>query len=124
MITGQTYDGVLVGMEQYWKNEGSEQGVDDVAWMAYLAARGYAIQDVSHEYDPEDRLIDPWPIEPFAPIHIVFLYDEGPHGVIMDHEGRIYDPNDKDKRRMDEYYRIYRIVGVHKVSEPLPFIKK
>jgi hypothetical protein len=122
MITDQTYKEVLSGMEQYWKNEGSEQGVDDEAWMAYLAARGYATQDIPHDYVPTDQLISPWPIKPFAPIHIVFVYDEGPHAVIMTNDGTILDPNDEKISRIDQYYRVYRIVGIWKVGEQLEFI--
>jgi hypothetical protein len=123
MATGKTFEEVLKGLEQYWKNDGADNGVDDVAWMAYLAARGYAIQDISYEYDPEDKLLDPWPIPPFAPVHMVFVYDEGPHAIIMDDSGRIYDGNDKKKKKLSDYYRVYRIVGIWKVREKLEFIK-
>lgn len=123
MITDVTFDEVLNGMEQYWKNEGAEQGTDDPAWMAYLSARGYAIQDIDHEYIPEDRLIVPWPIKPFAPIHILFVYAEGPHAVVMLNDGTILDPNDPLIKSRHEYHRVYRIIGIWKVGEELDFIK-
>lgn len=124
MITNQTFYDVLQEMEHYWKNEGEEEGTDDAAWIAYLAARGYAIQDIEHEYVPEDRLIKPWPLKPFAPIHMLFVYAEGPHAVIMDEDGIIFDPNDALMKAQSDYHRVYRTVGIWKVREPLDFIKK
>jgi len=122
MITGQSFGDVLVGMEQYWKNEGQHEGTDDIAWFHYLSARGYAIQDVDHEYVPEDRLIKPWPIKPFAPIHMMFVYADGPHAVIMDKNGDIFDPNDPLMKSCQQYHRIYRVVGIWKVCDSLEFL--
>lgn len=122
MITGQTFQEVLSGMEHYWKNEGQHEGTDDIAWMHYLSARGYAIQDIDHEYVPEDRLIAPWPIQPFAPIHMMFVYAEGPHAVVMDEHGVIFDPNDPTAKSRFDYHRVYRIIGIWKVRESMEFV--
>ena len=123
MIVGKSFREVFSEMERYWKNEGQFEGTDDYAWMAYLSARGYAIQDIDHEYSPEDRLIDPWPLKPFAPIHILFVYSEGPHAVIMLSDGTILDPSNPHITSRHQYHRVYRMVGVWQVSQALPFIK-
>jgi hypothetical protein len=119
MITGQTFNEVLEGLKEHWNNEASYDGVDDPAWIEYLSARGYAIQDINHEYTPEDKLIENWPLEPFAPVHMCFVYAEGPHAVVMDADGRVYDGNDAGVDSLDDYKRVYRMVGIWKVREPL-----
>lgn len=116
-ITDQTFNEVLEGMREYWNNEGEYGGVDDPAWVAYLAANGYAIQDISHEYVPHDCFIDEWPIPPFAPAHLVFVYSDGPHGIAMDANGRVYDGNDPNLISLSQYKRVYRIVGIWPVGK-------
>ena len=123
MVTGKTFDEVFRDMDKYWKNEGHSMGTSDDAWIAYLSAHGYAIQDIDHEYTPDERLIEPWPIRPFAPIHIVFVFSEGSHAVVMLEDGTILDPTDIHYKSRHEYHRVYRIVGVWKVREPLDFVK-
>jgi hypothetical protein len=122
MVMGKTFDDVFADMDRYWKNEGHSMGTSDDAWIAYLSAHGYAIQDIDHEYTPDERLINPWPIKPFAPIHIVFVYSEGSHAVVMLQDGTILDPTDIHYKSRHEYHRVYRIVGVWKVRESLDFI--
>jgi len=122
MITDKTFREVLREMDRYWKIEGQYDGTDDDAWMAYLSARGYAIQDVDHEYSPEDRLIEPWPLRPFAPIHILSVYSEGVHAVVMLNDGTILDPDNPYIKSRHEYHRVYRMIGIWKVSEPLAFL--
>lgn len=120
MITGESYERVFKGVEEQWNLRGAHEGME--AWTAYLAARGYALQDISHEYEPEDRLIKPWPLEPFAPIHLCFVYDEGEHATVMLEDGLIMDPNDHRISRLSEYRRVYRMVGVWKVRPPMAFV--
>lgn len=119
MILGKKFNDVIKDIEQHWKNEAQFDGVDDPCWIEYLSSLGYAIQDVNYEYVPQDRLLNPWPIKPFAPIHMCFVYDEGPHAIVMDADGKIYDPDDDKLTDLSQYYRVYRIVGIWKVREPL-----
>jgi hypothetical protein len=96
--------------------------VGDEFWMAYLSAHGYAIQDIHHDYMPENRLISPWPIKPFAPIHIVFVYDQNIRPVIMLDNGTILDPLNIHNESRHKYHRVYRVVGVWQVRESLDFV--
>lgn len=120
MITGEDYEDAFKGVEAQWHLRGAHEGME--AWSAYLAARGYALQDISHDYEPEDRLIEPWPLAPFAPIHLCFVYDQGEHATVMLADGRILDPNDPMITRLDQYRRVYRMVGVWKVRTPMGFL--
>lgn len=124
MITEQSFYDVLSDMDRYWKNEGQDEGTDDIAWVHYLSAHGYAIQDIDHEYTPDDKLIKPWPLKPFAPIHMLFVYADGPHAVVMLNDGTIYDPNDVLIKSITEYHRVYRMIGIWKVRNEMDFIKK
>lgn len=92
-------------------------------WVAYLSAHGYAIQDVQHDYTPEHRLVSPWPVKPFAPIHIMFVHDIGNRPVIMLQDGVILDPMNIQNHTRHKYHRIYRFVGIWKVGDALEFIK-
>ena len=117
MVTGKSVAQVRDGMRQYWHNEASEQGTSDEAFEAYLSARGYAIQHVSHDYLPEDRLIKPWPPEPWAPVHVCDVYEQGPHAVVMKHDGTVLDPNDTGMTSLSQYHRVYAVQGIWKVTD-------
>lgn len=119
MLVGKDFYTVLNEMKCHWNTEGQFEGVADDAWMQYLAKSGYAIQDIDHDYSPEDRLIETWPLKPFAPIHMCFVYAEGPHAIVLDKKGKVYDPNDPLITKLSEYHRVYRMVGVWKVGKPL-----
>jgi len=116
MITGQTFKQTLVGFEEFWNNEGKLEGTGDEPFFQYLSARGYAMQHVSHDYRPEDKLIEPWPLKPWAPIHTLDVYSEGPHAVVMLHDGTILDPNDRHIKSIDEYHRVYAMQGIWKIG--------
>ena len=117
MITGKSFQEVKQGMREFWKNEGMDEGTNDQAFEAYLAARGYAIQHFSHDYIPEDKLLEPWPPAPWAPVHCLDVYADGPHAIVMLHDGTIYDPNDTGMKSIDQYHRVYAVQGIWKVSE-------
>jgi hypothetical protein len=122
MITGKTFKQVIAEMRPYWDNEGMFEGTDDDAWMQYLAAHGYAYNYISDDYTPQDRLLKNWPVAPFAPIHICFVHASGPHAVIMSSTGEIFDPNDNKIKSLTEYHRVYRIVGIWKVTEKMELL--
>lgn len=117
MVTGKTVAQVRDGMRQYWYNEAAEQGTNDEAFEAYLSARGYAVQQISHDYVPEDKLITPWPPDPWAPIHVCDVYEHGPHAVVMLYDGVVLDPNDTGMKSLDQYHRVYAVQGIWKVSD-------
>jgi hypothetical protein len=123
-VTGKTFWEVHEDIKEYWNIDGETNGVSDDCWMPYLSALGYALQDISHEYVPTDSFVENWPIKPFAPAHICFVYSDGPHAVAMDENGRVYDGNGKKFKSLKQYDRVYRIVGIWKVNEPKLTFKK
>lgn len=126
MILGKTLKQVLSDLYEHWEDEGKNAGLGDDVVDQYLAANGYAIQRLRHEYEPNKLLIEDWPVESFAPIHIVDVWSSNPagtHAVIMNGEGRVYDPSNKKIKSLDQYQRVFAIAGIWKVTAPLIQIK-
>lgn len=119
MVTGQTFDQTLRGMTEYWQESGQFEGVGDDMFEAYLCQRGYALQYIHHEYTPTFTLRTIWPPEPFAPIHVCDVFDEGMHAIVMLEDGTIMDPNDRKRRRLADYHRVFSVCGIWKVTHPL-----
>ena len=122
MVTGKTLNRVIKDIHEHWEAEGRFEGVDDEIVDQYLSKNGYAVQRLSHEYEPNKLLIDEWPLDPFAPIHIVDVWSSDPagmHAVVMDAEGKIYDPSNKRIKRLSDYQRVFAIAGIWKVTDNL-----
>lgn len=122
MVTGKTLKRVIKDIHEHWEAEGRFEGVEDTIIDQYLAKNGYAVQRVSHEYEPNKLLIDEWPIDPFAPIHIVDVWSSDPpgmHAIVMDADGTIYDPSNKRMKRLSDYQRVFAITGIWKVTDNL-----
>jgi hypothetical protein len=117
MVTGQTYDKVLSDLKGHWHISGASSGVDDDASFQYLSKLGYAIRIIPHDYAPTETFTEEWPPKPFAPIHICSVFNEGFHAVVMDDKGKIYDPDDKKKKKLSDFHRVYNVVGIYKVNE-------
>ena len=114
MVTGKSYDETLEVFAPYW-DKYSEEGVGDNAFYQYLGDNGYLVQTFKKFYEPtqSNRII--WPIEPFAPVHVLgvdYLGDE--HGIVMDKDGLIFDPYDSKKIGLYEYQIVYEIIGIWK----------
>jgi hypothetical protein len=116
MITHQSYVDVATSLN-------CAENLND-SWLPYLAANGYAAQDIWHDYLPEQRLIDSWPIRPFAPIHILTISGVPRSYSIMLDDGTVLDPLDINIRSRYQYHRVYRITGLWPVSGPVTSIIK
>lgn len=125
MILGKTLKQVIKDLHEHWEDEGKMLGMGDDVVDEYLAANGFAVQRICHEYEPNKLLIKDWPVAPFAPIHIVDVWSSNPpgmHGVVMDAEGTIYDPSNRKIKKIEEYQRIFAISGIWEVTLPIPEI--
>lgn len=120
MVTGETFHQVRRGMLEYWQDKGQFEGVGDSIFEQYLAQKGYAVQYLHHEYEPRFQLRKRWPPPPFAPIHVCDVFDEGMHAVVMLADGRVLDPNDKTRRALTDYHRVFSVCGIWKVNDGLP----
>lgn len=119
MVTNTTLEYVLNSLQPYWLETGQFDGVDYPIAAAWLASQGYAMQPIDHDFSPKQQLIQEWPIKPWAPAHLVYVFDKGSHCVVMDNSGWVLDPNDITISSLNQYYRIYSVVGIWKVSDQL-----
>jgi hypothetical protein len=123
MIVGKTLRQVLKEIHEHWEDTGKTLGLEDGPLDQYLAANGFAVQRIHHDYTPNKLLIKEWPIAPFAPIHIVDVWSSNPpgmHATIMDSDGIIYDPANKKIKSIQEYHRVFAIAGIWQVSAQIP----
>lgn len=126
MVTGKTLKRVISDIYEHWEAEGRFEGIEDEIVDQYLAHYGYAVQRLNHEYGPNKLLIEDWPLDPFAPIHIVDVWSTNPpgmHAVVMDRNGLIYDPSNKRIKKLSDYQRVFAITGIWKVTDKLIDIK-
>lgn len=124
MLTEQPFSKVLKGLKNFWVSEGQFNGIGDAVFESYLAQRGYAIRKVNHEYEPMCILRKEWPPKPpFAERNAADVFDQGMHAIVVLEDGRVLDPNDRKKRSLADYERVYSISSVYKVGEPLLDIK-
>ena len=120
MVTRKTLKHILSDIYEYWEAEGKISGTTNDIVDEYLSQNGYAIQRINYEYSPAKLLIEGWPIDPFAPIHIVDVWSSDPagmHAVVMDKSGKIYDPSNRRIKKISEYQRVFSITGIWKVSD-------
>lgn len=126
MVTGKTLKRVIKDMYEHWEDAGRYEGISDDIIDQYLSQNGFAIQRLNHEYEPNKLLIDGWPIDPFAPVHMVEVWATSPpgmHAVVMNMDGLVYDPSNKRNKALTQYQRIFSITGIWKVTDSLIVIK-
>ena len=126
MVTGKTLKRVIKDIYEHWENEGRYQGIDDDIIDQYLSKNGYAVQRINHEYEPNKLLIPQWPIKPFAPVHIVYVWSTNPpgmHAVVMLKDGTIYDPSNRRIKDVSMYQRVFGITGIWKVTDKIFDVK-
>ena len=120
MVTGKTLNKVLKEIHEEWESVGKHEGLNERLTDPYLAQNGFAIQRINNEYEPSKLLIEGWPLDPFAPIHMVDVWSTKPagmHCVVMDADGKIYDPSNRRIKTISEYQRVFSMVGIWKVMD-------
>jgi hypothetical protein len=125
MILGKTLRQVIKDLHEHWEDEGKILGMGDEVVDQYLAGNGFAVQRICHEYEPNKLLVNKWPIKPFAPIHIVDVWSTNPagmHAVVMNFEGKVYDPSNRKIKSINEYQRVFAISGIWEVTSAIPEI--
>ena len=66
-----------------------------------------------------NKFREAWPLAPFAPIHICSIQmSNGHHSVVMDKDGRIYDPADESRKDLlnPAFKRVNEMCGFWKVT--------
>jgi hypothetical protein len=78
-----------------------------------LMADGWFMRKASK---PADLGQESWPPAPFAPLHYAFVtspHHTG-HAVAVDARGKVYDPYDARRARLDVYPALHSIVGLRR----------
>lgn len=126
MIVGKTYD----EMEAWLLKQGlvrsrMEKGIYDRIWLEALDVHGftYAQRYACNAFTNQSPR-DPWPPEPFAPLHIacveVATGMTGSHAVVMLADGSVLDPYDRSRNTLTHpgYRGVAQVVGIWRRSCP------
>lgn len=112
MVTGQTYDEVVADFTARWPGEPlnlDERGLyhGDTEW--YLAINGYVWRYLYAGWKH-----DPWPPEPFAPIHIAAVKQPSgnQHYVIVTDDGTVLDPLDDQPKSLAAWEKVNNVMGI------------
>ncbi len=120
MIVDKTYD----EMEAWFVDQGLarsrlERGITDHIWREALAVLGYVhVQRFQCNAFTNRCDRDPWPPEPFAPLHIacveVATGMTGSHAVVMLGDGSVLDPYDRSRNTLTHpgYRGVAQVVGI------------
>lgn len=111
MVSGLTYEQVL----DDFNGKGIEGvGIGGVLFDWWFVKHGVATQGKTPELD------DPWPPEPWAPVHIAYVRaTQGAHVCVMDCQGRVFDPFDIKRRTLThkDYKRVRGVIGIWDIEE-------
>jgi hypothetical protein len=111
MVSGQTYDAIRAMCSEH-------EAINDYIADDVLGELGFAVMR-RYKYQmrfKRDRAV--WPCEPFAPTHMVYVTaTQGPHAVVMDDSGVVYDPWDRTRTSLQAavYTQVHHIDGIFKV---------
>lgn len=113
MITGKTYKQVTGDFE----NDFSADGLTSDDMISYLSDHGYSVIKKSVETTTHKDFAREELLRPFAPMHILTVqwYAEGryTHVVVMDADGKIYDPYETPEEEVRTAYQIIEIFGIY-----------
>jgi hypothetical protein len=119
MVTGKTYAEVKAETGHM-----AERGGHCWATDQYLAQNGFALarywqHDQFHGHAENGAWFnnkrDPWPLPPFAPVHICQVRTSMGHVVVMLADGTVLDPATPQQKRLSDYAVVDKIAGVWKV---------
>lgn len=111
MLTGSTYVEVAAA---YPHLDFRTDTLEPTDLHRFLWKRGYFLRDVRSAADAPDGV---WPPRPFAPLHylnVEALSGNSGHWIVMDADGRLFDPLDSayGSRDISEVSVVYEAVGV------------
>lgn len=117
MVTGKAYEEVRAAFVGHDFGVSTRElrtgGISYVAVDGYLSDHGYAVRRLAR-YDPVLNLHrDPWPVEPFAPVHVCEVITSMGHSVVMLADGTVLDPNREEPGRLSDYAAVNYVAGVY-----------
>lgn len=110
MVTGQSYETVKENF-----GERLPRGFTHQTWGEYLTYRGYAIQQVFRYNAFENKPREPWPLAPWADVHLCAVdagCGDGSHLVVMNKGGSVYDPMKDTVGSLSDYPSVNYIAAV------------
>lgn len=116
MVTGKTYAEVKAETGRMAANGGHCWATDQ-----YLAQNGFTIQRYWRHDQFKGRVVgeawhndkrDPWPLAPFAPLHVCMVQTSTGHMVVMLADGTVLDPATPEPKRLSDYTEVHKIVGI------------
>lgn len=111
MLTGQTYAEVKAGFTDW---SGGISLIFD--GFTYLAEHGYAVAPKYIHYHPLKENRDPWPVAPFADVHLCEVLTSRAHAVVLLSNGTVLDPITPEPRKLSDYVKVNVIAGVVPIS--------
>jgi hypothetical protein len=124
MITGKTYAQVKSETGHLYERGGHIWATDQ-----YLGQNGFAVarfwkhnQLKGHGTGTAwiNDKAKPWPLLPFAPIHICLVHTPtGGHLIVMLNDGTVLDPAKHGRGRLADYTTVEKIAGIWKVRPNL-----
>ena len=117
IVTGKTYDEIAA----YFGGEFESQGLYLHDLDVFLSNNGFAYARRFRIGGFRRRTEQtPWPVPPFAPVHIVEVrYASAPvnHFVVMRRDGTVLDPLQDAERSITDYTEILNITGIWQMVE-------
>lgn len=112
MILDKTYQDIAYNFPAV--NE--KQGLCSMHYESFLFEHGYICYTLYPTIGWSQKKRENWPVEPFAPIHIVSVITNvnTSHAVIMDEVGRVYDPYKEGVFSLNDFSKINSITGFWK----------
>lgn len=99
------------------------RGFTHMVWQDYLARYGFATQ-ILYQFDQlSRRKRDPWPLNPWADLHLCSVdagHGIGSHLVLLLRNGTVLDPATDAPRSLSDYASVAYMAGVFRVGA-LPF---
>jgi hypothetical protein len=112
MILDIDYDKVV----DTFYNDFDKCGINNNITNDYLSDYNHTVVFIDLQHIPKMDKAREVLHRPFADIHLVsvkpHIDDEVYHSIIMDYEGKIFDPHDEDSKSLDKYYTVQYIFGV------------
>jgi hypothetical protein len=114
MVLGESYEDVCAELtaqpQSGHDGDWDAHGIDYMPMDRLLGDRGYFIRRVFVAWN-----LDPWPPQPFAPVHIAQVNQPNghQHSVVMDGVGRVLDPLRRDvPLRLYDWPKVNNVVGL------------
>lgn len=114
MVLGVRYDDV----EPHFRQNFDRHGLCDREITGYVVDHGFSVIRKTADGYMDIKASNERMVLPFADIHIVsarqYSNSKMGHSFVMDSKGEIFDPENKDRKSLSDYYAIDTVLGFFK----------